>query len=348
MSDGATDLAWRGLRVSKRIVLANMRRLTSGRGAMAELSGNAFGHGLVPAANAVVEAGATTVAVANASDAALLRDSGFTAPIFVTRVLSDDSLATLAALDIGLVVGAPELARRALDAGVSRLGLSFGRGLRSPGPDALAELVEAIAQHPGATSLRSLVVVADDSAGAISVARVLEAQNLVPTDLFAQTSTSESGAYAVAPLLGAEIFGLTESPEAPEGLVPAATLTAPVLSLKHAAAGTGVSYGYTYVTSADTTLALVPFGYGDGIDRSAGNRVDAFIANERLTIAGRVAMDASVFDVGQSSVAIGDPVIFFGSGEGGEPTAQEWGEALGMSSAAVVAGLSDRVERMWV
>ncbi|AWB89331.1 alanine racemase [Salinibacterium hongtaonis] len=351
MTDGASRTPWRGLYVSRAAVRKNVAALlkaANASSAMVELPGNAYGHGLVEAAITVVPAGAGAISVTNADDAIALRESGFTGPVWVTRIATDDSLPALAERGIGVVAGTDSLAIRALDAGIASLGISHGSGMRSASADDVVAIAASISLHPAHNELRSLVVIADSPSHADDAANTLGAHDLAIDAIYVRAGLPLTVDGGFLPVLGAAVFGLSESDEAPAGVVPAARLTAPVLSLKHARAGIGVSYGYTYVTSTSTTLALVPFGYGDGIDRSAGNTVEAQIAGQRFTIAGRVAMDASVFDIQDAAVAIGDEVVFFGSGEGGEPTAQEWAAALSMPSAAIVAGLTDRVNRMWV
>ena len=49
------------------------------------------------------------------------------------------------------------------------------------------------------------------------------------------------------------------------------TARARVMLTKRVPAGQGVSYGHTYITDRETTLALVPLGYADGVPRAASN-----------------------------------------------------------------------------
>jgi alanine racemase len=67
----------------------------------------------------------------------------------------------------------------------------------------------------------------------------------------------------------------------------------------------------------------------------------------RWPITGTVCMDQFVIDFGDEPVAEGDEVVLFGPGDDGEPTAQEWGEALGTISYEIVTGISARVERSY-
>jgi alanine racemase len=127
------------------------------------------------------------------------------------------------------------------------------------------------------------------------------------------------------------------------------TLTANLAVTKRVPAGQGVSYGHQYVTQRDTTLALVPLGYADGIPRNATNVGPVTIGATRHTVSGRVCMDQFVVDVGpDASVAAGDEVIVFGRGADGEPTAEDWARATGTISYEIVTRIGARVPRVYV
>jgi alanine racemase len=57
-------------------------------------------------------------------------------------------------------------------------------------------------------------------------------------------------------------------------------------------------------------------------------------------------MDQFVIDFGDEPVAAGEEVVLFGPGDG-EPTAQQWGEALGTISYDIVTGIGARVPRIY-
>jgi alanine racemase len=148
--------------------------------------------------------------------------------------------------------------------------------------------------------------------------------------------------------LGGAIYGLSTLPGgAPSWLRPAMTLRARLALVKRVPAGTGVSYGHRYVTARETTLGLVPLGYADGVPRGAAGLPLVSARGRRWPIAGTVCMDQFVVDFGDEPVAAGDEVVLFGPGDGGEPTAQEWGEALGTISYDLATGIGARVPRTW-
>lgn len=151
---------------------------------------------------------------------------------------------------------------------------------------------------------------------------------------------------------GVAVYGLSPGPlvgrPAELGLVPAMTVTAEIALAKRVPAGSGVSYGHRYHTASEATLALVPLGYADGVPRHATNLAEVFVAGRRRKIAGTVCMDQFVVDVGDDAVAAGDRVVLFGPGTEGEPTAQDWAEAIGTINYEIVTRIGPRVPRRYV
>ena len=98
---------------------------------------------------------------------------------------------------------------------------------------------------------------------------------------------------------------------------------------KRVAAGDGVSYGHTWIADATRRSALVPAGYGDGVPRAAGNR--ASVLGRRRAPRRSAAGSAWTSSWSTSAATCrrpGDEVVLFGPGADGEPTAQDWAEAL--------------------
>jgi alanine racemase len=132
------------------------------------------------------------------------------------------------------------------------------------------------------------------------------------------------------------------------GLRPVMTLEARLASVKRVPGGHGVSYGHHYTTPGETTLALVPLGYADGIPRHAGGTGPVQVAGKWRTVAGRVAMDQFVVDLGGDRAEVGDEAVLFGPGDRGEPTAEDWARASGTLSYEIVTRIGVRVPRRYV
>jgi alanine racemase len=144
---------------------------------------------------------------------------------------------------------------------------------------------------------------------------------------------------------GAAVYGLVPAPAFGDfGLRPAMTLRAEVALTKRVPAGAGVSYGHRYTTGRETTLALVPLGYGDGVPRAGSNALPLCIKGKRYTVAGTVAMDQLVLDVGDDDVRPGDEVVLFGDGGA---TAGDWAAATGTIDYEIVTRIAGRVPRSY-
>jgi alanine racemase len=147
---------------------------------------------------------------------------------------------------------------------------------------------------------------------------------------------------------GGAIVGLSTLPGgAPDWLTPAMTVRARLVQTKRVAAGTPVSYGHRYATTAPATLGVVPLGYNEGIPRLATNTAQMSVRGRRFTVAGTVNMNQTILDLGDLPAEAGDEVILFGPGTNGEPTAQEWADALGTLSYEIVTRFTGKVPRSY-
>jgi alanine racemase len=59
-------------------------------------------------------------------------------------------------------------------------------------------------------------------------------------------------------------------------------------------------------------------------------------------------MDQFVVDVGDTPVAVGDPVVLFGDGGEGFPTAEDWAEASATINWEIVTRIGGRTTRRYV
>ena len=107
----------------------------------------------------------------------------------------------------------------------------------------------------------------------------------------------------------------------------------------------------TWIADTETTVGLVPVGYGDGIPRHAGNRAEVLVGERRRPVRGRICMDQFVVDLGDpggSQARAGDDVVLFGPGTAGEPTADDWARACGTIHYEIVTRMGGRLSRRYV
>jgi len=354
-----------------------LRKHAGSAAVMAVVKADAYGHGLLPSARAALRGGASWLGVAQLGEAMVLRDNGIHAPLLSWLHVPGSDFAGAIAADIDLSVSAlwslAEVADAAralgrtarvhlkVDTGLGRNG-AFGDDWQTLLPAARRLEAEGAvrvvgvwshfvyADEPTHPTVRSqLQVFGQAVRDAERAGFDLEVRHIANS---AATLTNPAAAFdLVRP--GLAVYGLSPVPQLGDpqsfGLTPAMTLTADLAVTKRIPAGQGLSYGHLYVTSRDTIVALVPMGYADGIPRNATNVGPVSLAGTRHTVAGRVCMDQFVIDLGPASGAeAGDPVTLFGTGESGEPTAQDWAEATGTISYEIISRLGSRIPRVYL
>ena len=341
---------------------------------LAAVKADGYGHGLVPAARAAIEGGATWLGVAQLAEALALRAAGIEAPVIAWLGTPGEPYADAVRVGVDLGASAPwmirEVAAAARAAGrPARVHLEADTGMSRGGAPAEewsalvdAALAEQAAGHltvvglfshfacadmPGHPSIEAQLAAFRDAVEHAEKAGVTpEVRHMANS---AATLTLPQAHFdLVRP--GIACYGLTPIPEAGTfGLRPAMTLTARLALAKRVPPGSGVSYGHRYVTSTESTLGVVPVGYADGVPRAAGPAgVPVLAAGRRRAIAGTVCMDQFVLDLGDDPAVAGDEVVLFGPGDRGEPTATEWAQALGTISYEIVTRLGARVPRTYV
>lgn len=341
---------------------------------MAVVKADAYNHGAVPVARAALAAGAAELGVTTVEEALALRAAGITAPVLSWLHTADTDFRAAIAADVELSVSSP----RHLDAVVAAaraagrtavVTMKVDTGLNRNGVSAteLDDLLAGLARAQAEGTVRMRGVFSHLAHADQPHHPVIDAQAAVLRDVVARAAgrglradrvhLSNSAATLTRPDLrfdmvrpGIALYGLSPVPELGGfGLRPAMTLRARVALVKRVRAGGGVSYGHTWTAQRETTVALLPVGYADGVPRSLSGRFDVQIGERRYPQIGRVCMDQVVVDLGADPgpVAEGDAAILFGEGAGGGPVAQDWADALDTIHYEVVTGVRGRVVRTY-
>jgi alanine racemase len=362
------------VRVDLDAIRRNVARLRHGTSAavMAVVKGDGYGHGMVQAARAALAGGATWLGVCTLGEALELRGNGIATPTLAWLLAPGLPLHEAVSVDVDLAAastaGLAEIAAAARRAGKpARVHLKIDTGLsRSGAPAALwPVLCEAAAKAQADEDIEVIGawshLVHADVPNHPTTDRQLElfAEGLAVAERFGLHPPLRHIANSAATLTrpdahfelvrpGIAIYGLSPIPGQDFGLRPAMTVSARVLLTKRVEAGQGVSYGHTYETERETTLALVPLGYADGVPRAASNRGPIHLAGENRIIAGRVCMDQVILDCGDDPVAAGDVAILFGPGDRGEPSADDWARAVDTINYEIVTRMGSlRVPRVY-
>jgi len=344
-----------------------LRRLNPTAQAMVVVKANGYGHGALTSATAALEGGATWLGTADIPEALELRAGGITAPILAWIYGPHDDVAQ--AYDARVDLGVSSVAQLEQVASVvsggfpARIHLKIDTGLARGGAwpsewEALcgrikhletAGIVELVGMF---THLSGASVQADTDQGALFHQGLALAQSmgLAPQirHVSASLGSSQTPALALDMVrFGVAAYGIALTPEQEQaGLQAAMRLSAQVTLVKDVPAGTSVGYGHTYTTESDTTLALVPLGYADGVPRHASNTGPVVINGQRLSVAGRVSMDQIVVDVKDTPVTAGDWAVLWGDPNEGHPSAADWAKAADTIAYEIITRLGTRVIRV--
>ncbi len=342
---------------------------------MAVVKADGYGHGAAQVGRAALAAGAAELGVATIDEALAVRRDGITAPLlcwlhspgtdFAPALTADVQLGVSSVRQLGDVVGAVHrtgttaVVTVKVETGLNRNGVGAAEF-----PTLLTALRRAVADE--AIRLRGIMshlACGDDPTSTINDQQAqrfseMRSQAREAGVEFEVAHLCNSPAAMTRPDLafdmvrtGIAVYGQTPIPAKGDmGLRPAMTLRCPVALIRSLKAGDGVSYGHTWVAKADTTVALIPLGYADGVFRGLSGRIDVLINGRRRPNVGRICMDQFVVDLGPGPVDVseGDDAILFGPGDGGELTALDWAELLGTINYEVVTSPRGRVSRVYV
>lgn len=326
---------------------------------------NAYGHGAVEFASMMQRAGADYLAVAYPVEGMELRSNGISLPIIVLTAGTDFYNEII---DNRLEPGIPNLVslkafcdvlrergmegypvHLKLDSGMHRLGFMTGE---------LGELTAYLkdCRYVKVKSLYSHLAAAEDPAE--------DGFTLGQIAMFKRNADAITASLGYRPMyhilnsagierfpqyqfdmvrLGIGIYGISALPDVK--LSPVASLKCKILQIKHLSPEDGtIGYGrHGHVAPGGTTIATIPVGYADGIDRHLGCGKASFMLNgHRVPTIGNICMDMCMLDITGVPAEVGDTVTIFGE----DPTASELAGILGTIPYEIMTSVPRRIERV--
>jgi len=335
----------------------------------AVVKADGYGHGAIAVAAQAVKAGADYLAVAVLDEALTLRSAGFSGPILILGYTPPQQAILVA--ENGLTQTIYNLSQaEALDAaahslsvmvkvhlkvdtGMSRLGVTPGQaGDFAQGVDRLSNLlIEGVYTHlaqadsADKSSARQQLAAFNDALNSIS-ARGLVIPIKHCANSAALLDMPESHLDMVR--AGISLYGLWPSAETgrPIALSPAMRFMSKIAMLKKVPAGTPISYGRTYVTEKESTIATLPVGYADGWTRRLSGKAQVAVGGGRAPVVGRICMDQCMVDVTHiDGLSEGDDVLLFG---GTELPAEEVAAEVDTINYELVCMVGKRVPRIYL
>lgn len=367
--------------------IRELRRITDSKALMmAVVKANGYGHGALEVAGTALQNGADWLGVARLHEAVELREAGLEAPILIFGYSPPESTQFLIDYDIAQSVytrrtaeayskqaaraGKPIKIHIKVDSGMGRLGilpddLAGGSTTTNSTENAFSAVetisrmtyleIEGIFTHFATSDSADKSYAIGQLERFLDFLAELDHAGLNPPLKHAANSGAvidmpESHLDMVRP--GIATYGLYPSDEVDQKnvkLKPVMTFKSRIVHLKKVPAGFHISYGITYRTENPTTIATVPVGYADGLNRLLSSRGYMLVDGRRVPIVGRVCMDLTMLDVGLvEDVRIEDEVVIFGQQGNEAITADELASELNTINYEIVTSITGRVPRVYI
>ena len=330
---------------------------------------DAYGHGAIPVSRCLVEEGAQLLAVAQYREAMTLRESGIDVPILIFGRLFPDELpdalragfrVTLFGVeDIRWIESVPgDRAAHVhvnMETGMGRVGVLPGQ--ESAFFDRLSHsrrcVWEGLYSHFATADETDKTYAREQLARFNTLLKRLKTKAPLPPMIH----MANSGAILDLPeshfdtcRSGIMLYGHYPSTETSRSipLKQVMTLKTVIAHLRRLPAGHSVSYGRRWTTDRETTIAVLPIGYADGIRRHLTGRLHTMIGGRRYPVVGTITMDQIMVDMGDAKALVGDDVLIWGDAEKGSIQVLDVAESMGSIPYEITCGVSNRIRRVVV
>ena len=305
---------------------------------MVIVKADAYGHGAVAVAKALENGIVDAYGVAIIEEAIELREAGITKPILILGYTPNEQFNLVVSYDVMQTIYqyemAKELAKEAVKQGkTAKIHIKIDTGMSRLGFSDTQESIQTIKQIASLEGiyidgLFSHFAKADDADKDSSrrqikryddFDRLLSQEGIhIPTRHFSNSAGMIEYPEAEYDMVrcGIVSYGIYPSDDVNHNktsLIPAMELKSHVVYIKEVEAGTGISYGSTFVTNRRTKVATIPVGYADGYSRNMSNVGKVIIRGQYAPIIGRICMDYFMVDVTDiKAISQGDVVTLLG------------------------------------
>ncbi|PIR47569.1 alanine racemase [Candidatus Uhrbacteria bacterium CG10_big_fil_rev_8_21_14_0_10_50_16] len=293
-----------------------LKQLIGGRSLAVVLKSNAYGHGLREVGKIADELDSIDCLVVDSIvEARMLRGIGVRKPILIIGYVPKSRLQELTRLrsvtlvvtsldqvrDVVRLVHRPLSVHIKVDTGMHRQGIA---------PDQLLETIAVLRTNKSLhlTGLATHFADADGADetmtmdqirvwnGVVEIYRKHVGEGEFHVSATAGTQFVEETTASLV-RLGIGFYGLDSVRDRSLDLKPALSVWAKITSVKHVYVGDSVGYNATYTATSERTIALIPCGYNEGVDRALSNRGTVFFGSAACPIVGRVSMNMTSIDV---------------------------------------------------
>lgn len=332
---------------------------------------NAYGHGITQISSVAASAGVDALSVATVDEGVMIREMGVTLPIIVLFQHSKGESEAVCHYNLTPVISSDatipyyeDYCKRhnrkmkvhiKVDTGLSRMGVfleevsDFAKSiLRYKHIE-----IEGVSTHLAAADSdeeKLLNYTKEQIDKFMTALKLLEKNKIKVKICHASNSASTLSKAAVhfnMIRFGLAAYGYSPNKNNNIDLHPALSLRSKVLVIKNIKSGTAASYGATWKAKKDTTLAVIPIGYADGLSRSFSNKGKVKIKDKYYNIVGRVCMDQTIIEIGKNSgIEIEDDVLIYG--DDSVLNAQTLARTINTIPYEILTSITERVPRVYI
>ena len=369
---GQTSRVW--LEVDLDILEQNFKRICNAvepLKVMAVLKANAYGLGVMPIAERLLQAGADGFCVAELREAVQLKVFGKPIQIlgglldfeleeavrnrFILGITDYDTAKKIS--DESVRQGVTTEVHFKIDSGMGRLGI-----LAKDAVETAKKVVKlpnlnccGIYSHFPAAANDELSLA--QASTVLKLADQMEAEGIhLEKQHIANSDAINTCRFAtVTPFTqvraGIDLYGsFNADGERQLGLEPIITLKSRIVQVREMPAGHTIGYNRTCRLPVDTKVATVAAGYADGIPLNLSNRGYVIIRSRLCPIIGRISMDYTTvrIDGFEEDIQPGEEVIFLGGSGSCRITAADWANLKGTHPYEVLCAIGPRVQRVHI
>jgi len=310
---------------------------------MAVVKANAYGHGLIPTARAVLQGGADWLGVATAEEGAALRAAGIQAPCLVLGNVSPQGAVIAVQSHLVQTVcdaqGVMLMQKACEEQGKSaRVHIKIDSGMGRIGartPEEVDSVLKALSECRSLSlegAFTHFAKAVDAERTKMQYERFMQLVQALPAGVILHAAASDAMLRYPQYHLDMVRVGIALYGCAGDMTRPAMQWETQVVYVKDIGVGDAVSYDGTFTAVRPMRVATIAAGYGDGYARACSNRASVLIHGCRCPVLGRVCMDQTIVDVTHvPQTCAGDTVVLLGKQQGASITAQEladWADTI--------------------
>ncbi|MFA5047539.1 MAG: alanine racemase [Patescibacteria group bacterium] len=369
------------LEISESAIRHNLRIIKKSLAPRTKLSvaikANAYGHGLIGVAKILQRSGADWLSVTSVEEAKELRQAKIKLPIIIIGAILEQDLPDIIKTRSSCFIYDHKLAQKlsqlAVLAGQTipiHIKIDTGMGRQGLAPQAVKFFIEKISQLKNikiegigthfATSdegknndyflrqLKLFLAVADEAEKILGRKLIKHCANSAAAMLYPQANMDMVrvglSAYGYYPSPTIKKIWEKKSP----ALQPCLSWKTKIVATKKIKRGTCVSYGCHFKAKTDTTIAILPIGYYDGLDRRLSNCGEVLVHDRKTKIIGTICMNLTMIDVGQiGRVRAGDEVVILGRQGREQISVEELANKIGTINYEVVTRIREGLPKIY-